>query len=108
MLNQNLIGLSSTTFVIALVVREQKLDWHQIRKCWIVEKEFFSKVSGQLLYNCFKLKSLNHLSKTVTWSENKRAIYCVNIFIFLVSYAGERPWWPIKSPNIEKKKKAKG
>ena len=24
-------------------------------------------------------------------------------FIFLVSYVGERPWWPIQSPNKIKK-----
>ena len=26
---------------------------------------------------------------------------------FLVSYVGERPWWPIQSPNKGRKKKAK-
>ena len=29
-------------------------------------------------------------------------------FIFLVSYVGERPWWPIQSLNKGRKKKAKG
>ena len=28
--------------------------------------------------------------------------------LFLVSYAEERPWWPIQSPNKGSKKKAKG
>ena len=28
--------------------------------------------------------------------------------IFLVSYIGERPWWPIQSPNKGRKKKVKG
>ena len=29
-------------------------------------------------------------------------------FSVLLSYVGERPWWPIQSFNREKKKKAKG
>ena len=28
-------------------------------------------------------------------------------FLFLLSYAGERPWGPIQSPNKGRKKKAK-
>ena len=28
--------------------------------------------------------------------------------LFLVNHAGERPWWPIQSPNKGRKKKAKG
>ena len=28
-------------------------------------------------------------------------------FLFLVSYVGERPWWPIQCLNKERKRKAK-
>ena len=30
------------------------------------------------------------------------------ISFFLVSYVGERPWWPMQSPNKGRKKKVKG
>ena len=30
------------------------------------------------------------------------------VVIFLVCCVGERPWWPIQSPNIRRKKKVKG
>ena len=33
------------------------------------------------------------------------AICSINFF-FLVGYVEERPWWPIQSPNKERKKKA--
>ena len=31
-----------------------------------------------------------------------------DLFLPLVSYVGESPWWPIQSPNRGRKKKAKG
>ena len=33
--------------------------------------------------------------------------FSLNFFVFfLVGYVEERPWWPIQSPNIGRKKKA--
>ena len=31
-----------------------------------------------------------------------------HLTFFLVGYVGERPWWPIQSPNKGRKKEAKG
>ena len=31
----------------------------------------------------------------------------MSIFFFLVSYVGERPWWPVQSPNKGRKNKLK-
>ena len=30
----------------------------------------------------------------------------LDLTLFLVGYVEERPWWPIQSPNIGRKKKA--
>ena len=37
---------------------------------------------------------------------NRKAVSIENFFFFLVGYVEERPWWPIQSPNIGRKKKA--
>ena len=38
-------------------------------------------------------------------TQNDKGVFSVDFF--LVSYVGERPWWPIQSPNKGRKKKAK-
>ena len=40
-------------------------------------------------------------------SQGRKIITCT-FSLSLVSYVGERPWWPRQSPNIGRKKKAKG
>ena len=36
------------------------------------------------------------------------ALVGIQRYLYLVSYAGERPWWPIQGPNKGRQKKVRG
>ena len=58
-----------------------------VRKAGLTRWEIFETPHEEILTRCPVMKS---------------------IFFFLVSYVGERPWWPKKCLNKGSKKKAKG
>ena len=53
-------------------------------------------------------KSMLVLTKQQNFMKNSLFHKIYFYFLFLVSYVGERPWWPILSLNKGRKKKAKG
>ena len=47
----------------------------------------------------------SHIKNSQLFLEKEAA---EDIFLFLVSYVEERPWWPTTSPNNGRKKKVEG